>query len=397
MGTERHLQIQTFLRSFVVALSNARMYSLDHPQTERMLEGAITALREAFVQGPAIELLLLDDQVVADAARLPQTIYAERFAREFLERGCSHITISASIADAELRALVQALVTEGDLRRGFASASFGTIDFGGAQETPTEYDTDVLLPLLEDLPQAELDEFRDIYEAIKQGKRFHISGLYRVVQSLVETFREEGHVLSALAPLRALDEYTFTHATNVCMLNLAQAMSVGIHGALLHDIGIAALLHDIGKLFVPEEILNKPGTLTEAEWKLMREHPVKGARYLMENPGVPRLAVVSAFEHHLKYDLSGYPSVSSSWEQNMCSHMTTISDFFDAMRTTRSYRPARSKDHISSSLVMLAGTDFHPVLANNFAKLIDAFDRGDIDASAENGKPDTGTAASGPA
>lgn len=374
MGTDRLQSIQTFLRLFVIALSNARMYSLDHPQSERMLVGAMEALRAVFDQKDRIEVLLLGEHVVVDAARLPHTIYAERFAREFLERGCSHISIRNSITEKELRALVQTLLAEQDIRQQFASAAFGTIDFGIEGESAPSSDAEVLLPLLEDLPQAELGEFRDIYDAIKQGKHFHISGLYRVVRGLVETFREEGHVLTALAPLRVLDEYTFTHATNVCVLNLAQAMALGIQGQLLHDIGIAALLHDIGKLFVPEEILNKSGKLTDAEWKLMREHPVKGARYLMDNPGVPRLAVVTAFEHHLKYDLSGYPAVAPSWKQNVCSHMTTISDYFDAMRTTRSYRPARPKDTIRVSLMLLAGKEFHPFLARNFAKLIESFD-----------------------
>jgi HD-GYP domain-containing protein (c-di-GMP phosphodiesterase class II) len=395
MGTERHQNIQIFLRSFMIALSNARMYAFNHPQTERMLAAAIAALRTSFDQKPQIELLLLDDHVVVDASRLPHSLYAERFAREFLEHGCSHITIRSSITDAELLALMQMLLLERDLRPDFASADFGTIDFGTGKESPTANDTDVLLPLLEDLPQAELDQFRDIYDAMKQGKQFHVSGLYRVVRGLIETFRDEGHVLSALAPLRVLDEYTFTHAMNVCVLNLAQATSLGIQGELLHDIGIAALLHDIGKLFVPEEILNKSSKLTTEEWKLMREHPVKGARYLMDNPGVPRLAVVTAFEHHLKYDLSGYPSVASSWQQNVCSHMTTISDYFDAMRTTRSYRQAQAKDMTGSQLLVLAGTQFHPFLAKNFARIMDTFDNRSKDTLAEETpfetEPKTGT------
>lgn len=374
MGTERQDAIQAFLRSFMVALMNARMYTLDHPQTERMLGGAIASLRAAFQGSGKVELLLLDDHVVVDTVRLPHTLYAERFAREFLMRGCSHVTILDSISDDELRELVRMLSAESDIRQTFLSASFGTIDFEADSEPSSACDTDTLLPILEELPQAELNEFRNIYDAIKQGKHFHISGLYRVVRGLIETFRGEGAVLSLLAPLRVLDEYTFTHATNVCVLNLAQAMSFGIEGELLHDIGIAALLHDVGKLFVPEEILNKPGKLTDAEWKLMREHPVRGARYLMGNSGVPRLAVVTAFEHHLKYDLSGYPGVERSWTQNVCSHMTTISDFFDAMRTTRSYRPARARGLISASLTLLAGTEFHPLLARNFTKLIDSFE-----------------------
>ena len=104
----------------------------------------------------------------------------------------------------------------------------------------------------------------------------------------------------ALVPLREMDEYTFTHSLNVCILNLAQGMSLGFKGQLLHDFGIAAMLHDVGKQFVPEEILNKPGNLEEDEWEFMRQHTLRGAEYLLNNPGIPRLAVICAFEHHMK-------------------------------------------------------------------------------------------------
>ena len=109
-------------------------------------------------------------------------------------------------------------------------------------------------------------------------------------------------------------------------------MALGIDGQLLHDIGLAAMLHDMGKLFLPEEVLTKPGKLDEKEWELMKLHPVRGAQYLLSTPGVPQLAVITAYEHHMNYDLSGYPQVPQGWRQHLCSQMTTISDFFDALR-----------------------------------------------------------------
>ena len=136
-----------------------------------------------------------------------------------------------------------------------------------------------------------------------------MTDIVATVSGFIKAFRREVNPLMALAPLRSLDEYTFTHSVDVCILNLAQGISLQIEGELLHDLGIAGMLHDVGKLFVPKEITNKSEELTAAEWGEMRRHPVTGAKYLLDNPGVPRLAVLTAFEHHMKYDLSGYPPV----------------------------------------------------------------------------------------
>jgi response regulator RpfG family c-di-GMP phosphodiesterase len=131
--------------------------------------------------------------------------------------------------------------------------------------------------------------------------------------------------------------------------------------------------HDIGKLFVPEEVLNKRGKLTEEELKLMRMHPQKGAEYLVNRPGIPPLAVIVAYEHHMQFDNSGYPSVPGTWRQNICSLMTTISDFFDALRTKRIYRDSVETKIITDQMADMAGKTLNPVLTKNFLILLKSF------------------------
>jgi HD-GYP domain-containing protein (c-di-GMP phosphodiesterase class II) len=130
------------------------------------------------------------------------------------------------------------------------------------------------------------------------------------------------------------------------------------------------MLHDIGKLLIPEEILIKKDKLTPREFEIMKEHPVRGARHLLEVPGVPRLAVVTAYEHHMKHNLSGYPGVPEGWRLNLCSQITTISDFFDALRTKRPYRNPVDLRTIVSLILDLSGSDFHPLLAKNFLNIL---------------------------
>jgi HD-GYP domain-containing protein (c-di-GMP phosphodiesterase class II) len=224
-----------------------------------------------------------------------------------------------------------------------------------------------------DVPLAELDLLKEIFTDVKRQKNLRVVGIQEIVAALVDSVRQEAIPLNALIPIRNLDEYTFSHSLNVCILNLAQAMAMGIEGQSLHDIGIAALLHDIGKLFIPEEVLNKPGKLNEEEWTLIRQHPLKGAQYLMAVSGTPRLAVVTAFEHHMKFNHTGYPTISADWKQNLCSQMTTVSDFFDALHTHRSYRSSLDIGRIRALMQERSGQEFNPLLMENFFKILHQF------------------------
>jgi HD-GYP domain-containing protein (c-di-GMP phosphodiesterase class II) len=220
------------------------------------------------------------------------------------------------------------------------------------------------------IPGHYLNQLDAIHSVHDSHEPLDMSSVLALVAGFITAFRKEANPLLALVPLREMDEYTFTHSLNLCILNLAQGMSLGFEGQLLHDLGIAALLHDVGKQFVPEEILNKPGKLQEDEWELMRQHAIRGAEYLLNNPGVPRLAILCAFEHHMKYDMTGYPKVPPGWQTNICSQITMVSDIFDALRTKRVYRNALDFDEVAGKMLWMAGTDLNPTLTLNFLRIL---------------------------
>jgi len=210
----------------------------------------------------------------------------------------------------------------------------------------------------------------NVYGAIKKEQSLPDREIRDAVTDIISAIKQESSVLITFSPLRILDEYTFTHSTNVCILTVAQAMALKIKEEMLHDMGVAAMLHDIGKIFVPEEVLNKVGKLTDGEFELIKLHPQKGAEYLIDKPGIPPLAIVVAYEHHMLYDYSGYPKVSNNWRQNICSQMVTISDYFDALRTKRVYRDSLETKIITDQMTKMAGAALNPVLAKNFLLLL---------------------------
>jgi HD-GYP domain-containing protein (c-di-GMP phosphodiesterase class II) len=161
------------------------------------------------------------------------------------------------------------------------------------------------------------------------------------------------------------------HAARVTIFSIIQAKALGLEGDVMHDIGIAGLLHDVGKTFVSTEILDKKEALNDGEWAEVKKHPVYGAMYLSAFHNVPKLAVVTAFEHHMKYDGSGYPDTKRRGRrQHILSQIIAISDFFDALRTERPYRKALEVPEILGIMRESSGKDFNPLLVDNFASSV---------------------------
>lgn len=372
MQPDNTSHIQSVVRLLVTAASTSTLYSIGHQQVARLCRNALEHLTSAMGEQPEISLLLVDDELVYQNRPLTAGMHVNRLASTLKNRGIGHLRILNGITLREIGLLVSTLAarTPTEETRSTDHVRYGRLELRRSDHEKQSSDTPKLTTLA-DIPLEELTTFMEIYEQARHNNKLNIVGISEIVGCFIDSFKQVSTPLMVLAPLRAMDEYTFTHSTNVCILNLAQAMSMGIEGQLLHDIGIAAMLHDIGKLYVPEEILTKQGKLDDNEWVLIKQHPVKGAQRLLETPGVPRLAVVTAYEHHMKYNLSGYPKAGDGWEQNLCSHMTTISDVFDALRTRRSYKEPKEFDRIASIMLEMSGTELHPVLTLNFLKMIE--------------------------
>jgi putative nucleotidyltransferase with HDIG domain len=184
--------------------------------------------------------------------------------------------------------------------------------------------------------------------------------------------------LVALTAMRNYDNYTFTHMVNVSILTMGQARALGIEGRLLREFGLSALMHDIGKVRTPKEVLNKPDKLTDAEFEIMRRHTVDGAEILRRTPEMPILAPVVAFEHHLRMDGTGYPVGAKRAQLNLGTMMCGIADVYDAMRSQRSYQQAFPTDRILAVLKRNDGTQFDQNLVRRFVQLLGVYPPGNL-------------------
>jgi putative nucleotidyltransferase with HDIG domain len=200
----------------------------------------------------------------------------------------------------------------------------------------------------------------------------------KLVDNLAQAVAQNRTALVALTALKEYDNYTFTHMVNVSILTMGQARGLGVEGPLLREFGLAALMHDIGKVRTPKEILNKPEKLTDDEFAVMRMHVVDGAEILRRTPEMPPLSPVVAFEHHLRLDGTGYPFGVKRGSLNLATMLCGISDVYDAMRSQRAYQQSFPTDRILAVLKRNDGSQFDQHLVRRFSQLMGIYPPGNL-------------------
>jgi putative nucleotidyltransferase with HDIG domain len=176
--------------------------------------------------------------------------------------------------------------------------------------------------------------------------------------------------LIPLLRMKDFDQYTTTHAMNVAVLAMALSEYIGLRPQEVRSFGISGLLHDLGKVTVPDEILNKPGRLTESEREVMNNHTVEGARLILNTEEHLDLAAVVAYEHHIKIDGTGYPALRYPRKCHHASDLVHVCDVYDALRTHRPYRNAWGQERVLAYMEEGAGSEFDADLARAFVRMM---------------------------
>jgi HD-GYP domain-containing protein (c-di-GMP phosphodiesterase class II) len=182
---------------------------------------------------------------------------------------------------------------------------------------------------------------KDVVNSIRLGRTSSVKKVKRAVQMIVDQVLTNETSIMGLTTLRDYDEYTFTHSVNVCIFSVALGRKIGLTKLQLYDLGMTALLHDIGKAKIPIEVLNKVNGLTEDEWRVIQAHPWRGAMTLFglrAYEEIPYKSILVAHEHHMKTDLTGYPRAIRPRTLGIFSRLVAVADGFDAATTRRAYQ-----------------------------------------------------------
>jgi HD-GYP domain-containing protein (c-di-GMP phosphodiesterase class II) len=376
-SAEFQKMISKGVTQFTAAVQNAGIYPSDHPQVLSYIQETYRLLEELFKWKREITLLLIGDSLMVEKRPLTiagacETAFVQILRNNAIER----VTFIKGLSFIQLEEFIRVLSSA----RVSAMPAVRTITFGKLEvKDQDDQDADP-----DDSSAAENDTIHDmetktteeriknIYRNTSGGGKINLEDTDDIVRHFTDNIHREANPLRLLAETKSNDEYTFTHTANVGILTLFFAEHLGFKGSTLNKIGVAAILHDVGKVTTPDEILSKKGPLTPDERTVMEMHSFKGALNLMEQVNITNVAVLAAMEHHMKYDGTGYPRVKGKWEQSIVSQIISITDVYDALRTIRPYRPEpMPMDRIIQIFKKDSGTAFNPHLVERFLSLVD--------------------------
>ena len=346
------------LNRFYGLLRAARLYSVTNQAVQRQLQEFMAVLLRGLEEEAEVMLVttsgyfyLNNTRIRAQAALL--TVYHSLMA-EFERRGTGGIRILQGVNAAEIERFIQLFAGAED--PAVAERFSEVLAEAGVTHVQTMSPREIqIAELNENALNAEVLTERGrarkvfwravigtkkiVLRAVQSG-RPDLRQAKRLVQPVVDTIMKNEYSIVGLTAVKDHDEYTYAHCVNVSVLAVSMGKMLGLPRQALADLGVAGLLHDIGKLTVPADVLQKPAALTPEEWDLMRRHPIEGFKMMTHMPGFSTLILDSmrvCLEHHMNFDRTGYPEIKADWGQSTMSRIVAVADCFDAITAHRAY------------------------------------------------------------
>jgi len=362
-----------FLTSLAQALSTMSLYPEGHPAREGIVDVAYANLQVLQKADRRVSFSFLGDDVVFGDRPLRE-LRGWDWSNRLAGAGVQRVEFETEVTREEFESFLTQLMAKltlfavqqaGAAPRGGGPIKFGAVGIKELESAPELQTATIALSLHE-----EAETIQWLHEETQGGSGLPLAEAEAVVRSLAAAMHGDQAVVLPLLELRRYDEYTTTHSLNVCVLAMGLAEWVGLGARDVRAFGVAGLLHDIGKVKIPGEILNKAGRLTPEEREVMNRHPVEGARIIMESQENLDLAAVVAYEHHIMQNGGGYPRLDYPRECHQASKLVHVCDVYDALRTNRPYRAAWPAGKVLDYVEERAGTEFEPDIARRFVKMM---------------------------
>jgi len=381
-----------------VLLKTARVHDVGNAAFQGPLAGFIDTIDQMWTAEGDFKILSVGEflyvnqhRLKVDASSYPSYQY---LIDEFRARGLGGFAFTGKLTPPEVKKFVR-LFLDVDTKAAEPFDEFST--------SLTKLSVERIVPLRTVVPvvgQVGSEEVRDsrkvakrtFYRAIESARTVMLSArdrrpidlrkAKRAVQGIVDLILEEEFSVLGLTALKNHDEYTFQHCVNVSILSIALGQRLGLPKRLLGDLGVAAILHDLGKAAVPSWVLNKSGRLDTDEWNVMNDHPIQGVKMIAKMRGLNELALRSmivAFQHHLNYDKSGYPRLEGCEDQCLFSRIVAVVDCFDAMTAHRAYRRHAFTPYESLHMMITENVEkFDPIILKAFIHTVGMYPAGTV-------------------
>jgi putative nucleotidyltransferase with HDIG domain len=371
-----------FLNAFAHALAVMTLYPEGHPSRDKAVDAAYEELDGLAIAGehpPAFTFL--EDEVVFGRERLRELkswdwdkrLVAAGIERLEFERKVSRDEFDGFLQEVLGRLMLSSVDTSEARQMRSLGIRFGAVGLQGQDSIDPALDaafaslpaTTLSLTLGE-----EAETFRWLQTEVQSGGAVPLLEAEAVVRSLSVAMHGDSRMVLPLLKLKEFDQYTTTHSLNVAVLAMGLAESLGCRPKEIRAIGVAGLLHDIGKIRIPIEVLTKPGKLNDEERAIMNSHPIDGARVIMQSDEDLGMAATVAYEHHIMIDGGGYPKIHYKRECALASRLVHVCDVYDALSTKRPYRDAWPSEKTMLYLEERAGSEFDPELVMAFIRTL---------------------------
>lgn len=377
-----------FLISLAQALAKMSLYAEGHPARARAADTSFDLLR-VLQQDDAYPAFSFIGGDVVYGSRPIRELQGWDWARKLSSVGVQRVEFRSNVDREEYRAFLNGVLARlaargpsterGDGRTpvgGTELIRFGAVGVrsqeGGEGDGDGEEGSDD--PVEEYDLSAEAETVQWVHTEVAANHDLPIAEAEIVVHTLATAMHAGQRILLPLLSLKEFDQYTTTHALNVAVLSMALAEHMELAPREVRMYGMTGLLHDLGKVKVPVEVLRKPGVLLPEELELMRKHPVDGAKMILEHDKRLDLCAVVAFEHHIMIDGTGYPVRQRRCECHHASMLVHVCDVFDALRTNRPYRVAWETPDILEYLTKRIGKEFEETVTRGFLDMMKTYD-----------------------
>jgi putative nucleotidyltransferase with HDIG domain len=368
-----------FLVSFGQAVSTMALYNDGHPARERAVDRSYRILRDLQQYDPNPRFSFLGEETIYGETALRELgdwDWGTRLAQAGVQRMelANHVTRDEyeEFLEEMMARITLSVIDSAESRPTRASGiKVGTLGIRGeTREIQETIEADVPVATISYSLGDEAASILSMHKEVQERGKLPLAEAEAVVRSLSMAMHGHSEMILPLLQLKEFDEYTTTHSLNVSVLTMALAESLGLAADDVRTFGIAGLLHDLGKVNVPQDILNKPGKLTDQEREVMQQHPTAGAKLIIESGRRLDLAAAVAHEHHIMINGHGYPKRHYARDCHKASKLVHVCDVFDALRTRRPYREAWESERALTYIEERAGTEFEPEAATAFVTMM---------------------------
>lgn len=369
-----------FLTTLSQALSTMSLYGDDHPATARVVDSALERLRELQEPDPTLQFTFLSGEVLF-GSEVVHELESWEWSSRLMNAGIERLEFLSPVEPDQFARFLSHLAARLGIRpassadlwqMGESAIRFGQVALAEGQTVRPE---PARVATLSYTLREERETMEWVHQEIQKGAKIPMVEADAVVRSLSIAMHAEQAMVLPLLQLKEFDQYTTTHSMNVSVLAMALGEYLDLGGATVRALGVAGLLHDLGKTCIPREILVKPGKLTESERLVIREHPIVGARMLLASSEPMELAAVVAYEHHVMLDGGGYPPLGDARGAQYASMLVHVCDVYDALRTNRPYREAWESERALTYIRERAGVEFDPGIAHAFIAMMRQWDQ----------------------